>query len=170
MIPSKTKVIFSHGKESGPWGSKIKRLAAVASERGYPLESIDYQDTHDPAERVARLLKYVEKEQGDFLLVGSSMGGYVAAVAAESCNPQGVFMMAPALFVPGYPHQHQALKCGHVHIVHGWSDEVIPWELSMKYARQTDCQLHLISGDHGLNNVLDDVVSQFEIFLDCCER
>jgi alpha/beta superfamily hydrolase len=170
MIPSKTKVIFSHGKESGPWGSKITRLANVAKGRGFIVESIDYSDTFDPSERVARLQDYVEKEQGDYLLVGSSMGGYVAAVAAESCQPVGVFMMAPALFVPGYPHHHQPVKCDHVHIVHGWSDEVIPWELSMKYARQTDCQLHLISGDHGLNSVLDDVVAQFESFLSCCER
>ena len=170
MNPSNTKVIFSHGKESGPWGTKISRLADVAKQRGYAVESIDYQDTHDPAKRVARLLEYVENETGDYLLAGSSMGGYVAAVAAERCQPGGVFMMAPALFVPGYPHHHQALDCEQVHIVHGWGDEVIPWELSMKYARQTDCQLHLIAGDHGLNQVLDDVVAQFELFLDCCER
>ena len=29
------KVIFSHGKESGPWGSKIKAMADMASERGF---------------------------------------------------------------------------------------------------------------------------------------
>ena len=28
-------VVFSHGKESGPWGSKIKALAAVAVHDGY---------------------------------------------------------------------------------------------------------------------------------------
>lgn len=170
MIQRKTKVIFSHGKESGPWGTKIKRLADVAKKRGYQIDSIDYQGMDEAATRVARLLECVGQEEGEYLLVGSSMGGYVAAVAAESCNPHGVFMMAPALFVPGYPHQHRSLKCEHVHIVHGWDDEIIPWELSMKYARQTNCQLHLIDGDHGLNNVLNDVVAQFEVFLDCYER
>lgn len=170
MTPTQQKIIFSHGKESGPWGSKITRLADVAKQRGYAVESIDYSDTVDPAKRVARLQEYIAKEQGGYLLVGSSMGGYVAAVAAESSSPVGLFMMAPALFVPGYPHHHSRLKCKHVHIVHGWADEVIPWELSMKYARQTESQLHLIAGDHGLNSVLDNVVAQFEVFLDCCER
>jgi hypothetical protein len=35
------KVYFSHGKESGPWGSKIQRLASIASEHGYTLHLID---------------------------------------------------------------------------------------------------------------------------------
>jgi len=33
------KVYFSHGKESGPWGNKIKRLAAIASEHGCEVGS-----------------------------------------------------------------------------------------------------------------------------------
>jgi hypothetical protein len=35
------KVYFSHGKESGPWGSKIKRLAGIAQQKGYAVDSID---------------------------------------------------------------------------------------------------------------------------------
>jgi hypothetical protein len=33
------KVFFSHGQERGPWGSKIKRLAAIAREQGYTFLS-----------------------------------------------------------------------------------------------------------------------------------
>ena len=36
------KIIFSHGKESGPWGTKIKRLANVAKRLNCSVESIDY--------------------------------------------------------------------------------------------------------------------------------
>ena len=49
------KVYFSHGKESGPWGTKIKRLAVIAEERGCAVESVDYTDTMDPDLRVERL-------------------------------------------------------------------------------------------------------------------
>ncbi len=69
------KVYFSHGKESGPWGFKIKRLAAKASARGCEVESIDYRDSMDPDLRVERLLARLREEPERFLLVGSSMGG-----------------------------------------------------------------------------------------------
>ena len=49
------KVYFSHGKESGPWGTKIRRLAPIAEAAGYRVESIDYTDTMDPDRRAARL-------------------------------------------------------------------------------------------------------------------
>ena len=35
-------VVFSHGKETGPWGTKIRRLADVAQAAGWQVLSIDY--------------------------------------------------------------------------------------------------------------------------------
>ncbi len=99
------KVYFSHGKESGPWGSKIKRLAAIAKQLGCGVESIDYTDTMDPDLRVERLLAVLDTEPGSFVLVGSSMGGYVSLVASESVDAKGVFLMAPALYMPGFKKQ-----------------------------------------------------------------
>ena len=85
------KVIFSHGKESGPWGSKIQRLAEIARRAGCDVDSIDYTDTFDPDLRVERLLERLKSEPDSVLLVGSSMGGYVALVAAEQdCCRRGV--------------------------------------------------------------------------------
>ena len=78
------KVYFSHGKESGPWGTKIKRLAKIAEGMGCAVESVDYTDLMDPVLRVERLLEVLASEEGRFLLVGSSMGGYVSLVASET--------------------------------------------------------------------------------------
>ncbi len=94
------KVYFSHGKESGPWGTKIKRLAKLSEGMGCAVESVDYTDLMDPDLRVERLLEVLTKKDDSFLLVGSSMGGYVSLVASESVNATAVFLMAPALYIP----------------------------------------------------------------------
>ena len=73
------KVIFSHGKESGPWGSKITAMADVAKSLGCEVDSIDYSDTMDADVRADRLIDLLKAEGSeDVVLVGSSMGGYVA--------------------------------------------------------------------------------------------
>ena len=53
----------------------------------------------------------------------------------------------------------------HLEIVHGWSDDVIPPENSIRYARQADCTLHMIGGDHPLNSSIEVVEVLFEQFL-----
>lgn len=159
------KVVFSHGKESGPWGFKIKRLAEIARQQGCSVDSIDYTDLMDPELRVERLLAVLEQEIDEFVLVGSSMGGYVALVASETVAAKGVFLMAPALYMPGFKQQQHDSRSPHIEIVHGWSDGVIPADHSIKYARQADCSLHLISGDHALNGVIESVERLFGRFL-----
>lgn len=159
------RVVFSHGKESGPWGFKIKRLAEIANRQGCSVDSIDYSDLMDPDLRVERLLTTLQQETDDLILVGSSMGGYVALVASESVAAKAVFLMAPALYIPGFKKQQYQSKSSQIEIVHAWSDDVIPVEHSIKYAQQADCTLHLISGDHALNGVIETVEKLFDRFL-----
>ena len=129
------KVYFSHGKESGPWGSKITRLAELAKAQGCTVESIDYQGIDDPEKRVELLVSLLKKETGKVLLVGSSMGGYAALVSAiklvaitgnaerqateqlttaqlttAQLTIAGVFLLAPALYMPGYQVQSYPLS------------------------------------------------------------
>lgn len=159
------KIYFSHGKESGPWGSKIKRLAEIAENLGFVVDSIDYTDSLNADVRVEKLLSILETEEY-FLLVGSSMGGYVSLVTAEKADAKGLFLLAPALFIENSEYAKQSYKATcHVEIVHGWSDDVIPPENSIKFAKEVDCQLHLISGDHRLNSSLAVVEKLFEGFL-----
>ena len=79
----------------------------------------------DPDLRVERLLALLREEQERFLLVGSSMGGYVSLVASATVDAAAVFLMAPALYIPGYKVQQYRSKSAHIEIVHGWSDDVI---------------------------------------------
>lgn len=167
------KVYFSHGKESGPWGSKIKRLADKASWLGFSVDSIDYTDSYDPDIRVTKLVKRLKKETEPFLLVGSSMGGYVSLVAAEEVPPQGLFLLAPALYIPNYQVQQYANQLDNsvrIEVVHGWNDDVIPFNHSVQFAQQRDCFLHLISGDHRLNDSIEEVERVFTQFLLCFQK
>ncbi|MDH4018142.1 MAG: alpha/beta hydrolase [Xanthomonadales bacterium] len=161
------KIYFAHGKERGPWGSKIKRLAGIAESLGCMAESIDYTDLRDSADlRVERLVNVLNNEAGPFILVGSSMGGYVSLVASGQVEAQAVFLLAPALYMgddyqsKNYPH-----KSRHIEIVHGWSDDIIPPENSIRFAKEADCTLHLISGDHVLHSSIETVEVLFEQFL-----
>lgn len=159
------KLYFAHGQESGPWGFKIKRLAKLAEARGCDIESIDYRDCMDPDLRVERLLTHLRAETQDFILVGSSMGGYVSLVASAAVQTRALFLIAPALYTPSFQVQHYASTAAHIDIVHGWSDDVIPVQNSIDYAREADCSLHLISGDHPLNTSIEMVEVLFEQFL-----
>lgn len=159
------KVYFSHGKESGPWGSKIQRLASIASEHGCVVDSIDYRDLMDPDQRVERLRDILKKEDESFILVGSSMGGYVSLVAAEDVRTHAVFLLAPALYIPDYKQQEYCPATEYVEIVHGWSDDVIPPGHSIRFAEEADCTLHLIRGDHRLSGSIEMVEDLFGRFL-----
>jgi predicted esterase len=120
----------------------------------------------DPDLRVERLLARLRGETGPCLLVGSSMGGYVSLVASATVQPAAIFLMAPALYMPGSKVQQYHSKSAHIEIVHGWSDDVIPAQNSIDYAHQADCTLHLIRGDHSLNSSIETVESIFACFLD----
>ena len=147
-----TTVIFSHGKESGPWGSKITTMSKVAEQLGFRVESIDYQDLDSPEARVDRLVENISQQSDTVILVGSSMGGYVSLVAAERTNVVGVFLLAPALSMPGYEVQNYKYA-GEVSMVHGWHDDIVPAENSINYARTCSANLLLVHDDLGGCNI-----------------
>lgn len=161
-------VIFSHGKESGPWGTKIKRLAVVAEVAGFRVESLDYRGLDQPEQRVEKLIEFIS-DLADPILVGSSMGAYVSAAVAERVSVSRVFLMAPACFVPGYEaYDIRKLACPAT-VVHGWHDEVIPVENAIRFARQHRATLHVLDDDHRLTQRLDQVVSIFRDFLESAQ-
>src|SRR6185369_10384812 len=95
-------IVFSHGQDGEPWGAKIVAMAEVARQHGLQVESVDYRGMADPAARVARLLEVCKTLPPGPLLVGSSMGGHVAAAVSREVSARGLFLLAPAFFMPGY--------------------------------------------------------------------
>lgn len=159
------RVIFAHGKESGPWGIKIRALARLAEAAGCSVESIDFRHTMDPTERVQQLVKAVAPSRAPLILVGSSMGGYVASVAAQTLRPHGLFFMAPAFYLPGYPEQNPSPQGAYTVIVHGLADEVVPLDNVLRFARRHQVALHLLPAGHTLVEQLPAVERLFTGFL-----
>jgi pimeloyl-ACP methyl ester carboxylesterase len=157
-------VYFAHGKESGPWGRKIQALSAVAKRLGFQIESPDYQFTQNPEERTQYLLKLAPTASKALLLVGSSMGGYVSAMAEPSLNVAGLFLMAPALYLPDYPGE-PATRTRHSLVVHGLHDTVVPPDNAVRFARQNGSELHLLDSEHTLTDVIPLIEHLFERFL-----
>lgn len=173
MTPAETRsptalpplVVFSHGKESGPWGTKIRYLADIAQAVGARIESIDYSDLMDPDQRVQRLLAYELPPHSQLILVGSSMGGYVSTVASATLKPAGLFLLAPAFYLPGYAVISPRPNANRTSLVFGWRDEIIPVENAIRFAREHRANLYLIDGDHRLNDQLTDIGPIFRQFL-----
>ena len=90
------KVCFSHGQDSGPWGTKISAMAETAKVSSWSVESLDYRGVQNPLDRVEMLVDYCRSQTKPPALVGSSMGGFVAAVAASRVGARGLFLLAPA--------------------------------------------------------------------------
>lgn len=163
MQTSDALVCFSHGKESGPWGTKISRLAEIARSLGCAVISPDYTRTMDPDERV-RMLVDLAPQGKPLVLVGSSMGGYVAAQACEALRPQALFLMAPALYFPGWDREPTSIPATCC-TVHGRHDDIVPLAAAEAFHRSHGGALHILDAGHTLNERLDEVAALFEDFL-----
>jgi pimeloyl-ACP methyl ester carboxylesterase len=160
-------VCFSHGKESGPWGTKIAAMADLARDRGLAVESLDYRGIDDPSARVARLVAHCGDIDRPLVLVGSSMGGHVAAAAsAQLPEVLGLFLIAPAFYMPGYESLTPEPRARRITIVHGWRDDVVPVANSIRFAARHRAGLHLIDGDHRLVDHVFEINRFFDWFLD----
>jgi alpha/beta superfamily hydrolase len=158
-------VVFSHGKESGPWGRKITAMAALARDLGLAVESVDYRGIDDPAARVEKLVTVAGRIQRPLVLVGSSMGGHVSAAASARLRPRGVFLLAPAFYMPGFEsYTPQDVPCATA-IVHGWHDEIVPVENSIRWAREHHAALHVLNSDHRLEDRIEAICSLLKSFL-----
>lgn len=160
--------IFSHGKESGPNGTKIQILRKVAEAQAFETESIDYTKCKTADERIKLLKEFIEsKKPESVVLIGSSMGGYVSTVAAYDYKLAGLFLLCPALYMEDeeYSIHNYLPRCNHIEIVHGWEDDIVPSENSIKFGRQTKAVLNLVDDNHRLANSHAFLAKRFEEFL-----
>lgn len=146
--PKSPLAIFAHGAKSDPCGHKIAYLAAIANDHGYAAVSLDYQGISELRSRVAKLV--AEAPAGaPRALVGSSIGGYGSVMACARLAPVALWLLAPALYRPGYPGEPNHCPDDTV-VVDGWRDDVAPRPSSVRFARSAGAALHLLDDDHRL--------------------
>ncbi len=158
-------VIIAHGKESGPQGDKIKALSQVARKHRFLVIVPDFRGMDDPEERVDRLLDLAWGVNGPLYLAGSSMGGYVVIRASQMLEPAGLFLMAPAIGIPGYGDQLLEPGCSTIRVVHAWQDEIIPVQQVITWAQQHKAELHLVNSDHRLAGEIEQLRFLFSSML-----
>lgn len=162
---SEQYIVFSHGQDGEPWGSKILAMAEVARRHGLTVESVDYRNMPDPAVRVEKLLGFCKQLPGELILVGSSLGAHVCTTVSTQVMTRGLFLLAPAFFMPGYERYTPVPPACPVDIVHGWNDDIVPVDNSIRYARQYKCALHILDSDHRLTAHIDDICALLDRFL-----
>ncbi len=160
-----TKIIFCHGLESGPHGSKYEAMKAA----GLPVVAPDGQG-RNLGERLLAVLQEARTASGPCVLVGSSYGGAVALLAAKALEkerraPKAVVLCAPALHLEEPPlDADPPLLASPVVILHGRGDDVVSPEVSASYARRAEAaghtvELQLVADDHRLSQSLRHLVS-----------
>ncbi len=164
-------VFFLHGLESGPEGLKIQAMRAVAERLGWRTEAPDFRGMRDPVLRTRHLRTLLPVSE-PVVLVGSSLGGYVAAHTAQrlasSAMPiQGLFLLCPAFDLPGYPltRPAQPLRGDAVCIVHGRHDTVVPLANSERAASAWQCALLVTEDEHPLHASVDVICDWLAIWL-----
>jgi len=162
---SQRTIVFSHGKDGEPWGPKIVAMAEVAKRHGLHVESLDYRGMEDPAARVAKALKFCRTLGEPVVLVGSSLGGHIAASVSAQIRTRGMFLLAPAFFMKGFEQFTPTQGACPTEIVHGWHDAIVPVENSIRFARLHQSTLHVLDSDHRLTNSIDVICELLELFL-----
>lgn len=153
---SQPVVMFLHGLESGPNGYKIRELSRTAESAGWLVMAPDCSGVSDPQARVRMVWSQWPHDAPAVVLVGSSLGGYVAAALAEQQQPTNLkhlLLLCPAFDLVGYPLKRpaQALPASQITLVHGLHDTVVPVQHSQCAAEAWQAELLLVDDDHLLH-------------------
>jgi pimeloyl-ACP methyl ester carboxylesterase len=142
-----TRLIFIHGLEGSSQGIKATLLRG-----SYPGILIpDFRGSLD--ERMHELYTLLG-DSSDWVIIGSSFGGLMAALFASQ-KPQQVnklVLLAPALIWPDFASSPPDPISVPVVLYHGSQDEIIPIEAVRALAGQVflDLDLRIVNDDHGL--------------------
>ena len=162
---SDVRLLWCHGSLSQPWGNKSLALKRIAHGLGLDMEAPDFSDLADPDERVDRLCGLLAEDGRPAILAGSSMGGYVATAASLRAEVNGLFLLAPAFYFPGYAvHVFYGLPA-RVTVAHGWGDEVVPVDNALRFARTHRAELHVFDDNHRLEDSIPELSALFAHFL-----
>jgi pimeloyl-ACP methyl ester carboxylesterase len=165
-------ILLSHGSDSSPEATKVSALAALAEARDWRTQRPDYRQDDarghagSVAPRLARLNAAIAACKVPPVLVGSSMGAFVSAVASLEHPVAGLFLLATPEAIPGVETALDVRQDVPTLLIHGWRDEVCPLDGVYSFAACRQLPLLVLDDDHRLGSSLPAIERQFALFLD----
>jgi len=158
-------VIFSHGKESGPWGGKITAMAAVVRDLGIAVDSVDYRGLDDPAARVDKLIVNGCQDRG-FAGSGRLQHGW-ARLRGGCRDRQAARLVRPRARVlhAGLRSSYAARRRLSGHHRPRWADDIVPVDNSVRWAREHRAALHILDAGHRLEDQIEAICRLLRAFL-----
>ena len=157
-------IIFAHGMEGSPNGSKIRSLR----EAGFEVLAPDFQGMALD-ERVDLLQRVCEEYRtASAVLAGSSYGGLAASIVAMRMPDafRGLLLCAPALHLDEPPIDAQTIliapKGMKTAIIHGIDDDIVPISCSIEYAERSGEDIvafHQVDDGHRLADSHEEIIS-----------
>lgn len=100
-VPGRARILYLHGFASGPGSKKGVAVAERLIAAGYAVERLDLRvpslERLDIAAMLARTREAIERAGGPVVVIGSSLGGLVAARVAEGePRVEKLVLLAPA--------------------------------------------------------------------------
>lgn len=161
-------IIFAHGLEGSPNGSKIQALRSA----GFDVNAPDFQGM-DLAQRVGLLLKECEKySEHRPILAGSSYGGLTAALVAMQMPDSfsGLLLCAPALHLVEPPVDDTTILSVpdglNTVIIHGIEDDIVPISCSVEYAERSKKEIlafHKVDDGHRLAQSHKEIIGAAQL-------
>ena len=161
-------IVFAHGLEGSPNGSKIRSLR----DSGFEVVAPDFQGMV-LAERVDLLeeicLEYASQQP---VLAGSSYGGLTAAIIAMRMPDaiRGLLLCAPALHLVEPPVDDETVLVApnglKTIIIHGLEDDVVPISCSIEYASRSSNEIvafHQVNDGHRLAESHQEIIGAAQL-------
>ena len=145
------KILFLHGLESGPHGSKYQALKKMFGDVLAP----DCTGIEDEEQRLRIIQQALKAEKDPVLVVGSSMGGLMALLLNQA-NPDkvaGMVLCAPAIHRPAAEGLDFETLPPTI-VIHGRADTVVPFSCSAVFGDR----LIAVDDDHRLSNSMPEIL------------
>ena len=157
-------IIFAHGMEGTPNGSKIRSLR----DAGFEVLAPDFQGMalHERVDLLQRVCE--EYRTASAVLAGSSYGGLAASIVAMRMPDafRGLLLCAPALHLDEPPIDAQTVliapKGMKTAIIHGIDDDIVPISCSIEYAERSGEDIvafHQVDDGHRLAESHKEIIS-----------
>ena len=163
-------IIFAHGMEGSPNGSKIRALR----EAGFEVIAPDFQGM-TLTERVDLLQRVCQGHLSQKpVLAGSSYGGLAASIVAMRMPDafRGLLLCAPALHLNEPPIDEETILVApegmKTIIIHGVTDDIVPMSCSVEYADRSGNDIvafHQVNDGHRLADSHKEIIDAARLLI-----